>query len=364
MIKQKSQQSLQALGQSLWIDNITRKMLDNGTLERYRDEASVTGLTSNPTIFDHAIAKDSTYDDAIGAGLAKGQSPESIFFGLAIDDLTRAADIFSAIHRQSNGVDGWVSLEVSPLLAYDAKRSIDAAKSLSALAARPNLFIKIPGTPEGLPAIEALIFAGIPVNITLLFSREQYVNAAAAYQRGIERRIAAGLNPQVGSVASIFISRWDVAVAVKAPEGLKNQLGIAMAGRVYTSYLDVISSSSWLRMYNAGARPQRLLWASTGTKDAHASDILYVESLAAPFTINTMPEETLQALTGHAPLYQTMAPNGGDSEKILAEFAKIGVDANKIGKQLQEEGAKSFVKSWEGLLGGIATKGSPIQSKA
>jgi transaldolase len=364
MNKQNPQRSLQTLGQSIWIDNITRKMLNIGALERYRDESSVTGLTSNPTIFDHAISQDSAYDTAIHEGLAKGQDPESIFFGMALNDLARAADIFAPIHQRTNGLDGWVSLEVSPVLAYDTKRSIAAAMSLSQRAARSNLFIKIPGTTEGIPAIEELIFAGIPINVTLLFSGEQYLAAATAYQRGIERRIAAGLNPQVGSVASIFISRWDVAVATSAPAGLKNQLGIAMAGRIYKSYLDVISSSSWLRMYNAGARPQRLLWASTGTKDAHASDILYVEALAAPFTVNTMPEETLQALSRHAPLYQSMAPNGGDSEKILAEFAKAGVDAVNLGQQLQVEGAKSFVKSWERLLGGIAAKGSPILSKA
>jgi len=361
MIKQKSPQSLRALGQSVWIDNITRKILDDGTLERFRDELSVTGLTSNPTIFEHAISKDSTYDATIIDGLAKGQDSETVFFGMALDDLTRAADIFAPIHQQTNGVDGWVSLEVSPLLAFDTKRSIDAARSLSAKAARPNLFVKIPGTTEGLPAIEELIFAGIPVNITLLFSREQYLSANAAYQRGIERRIAAGLNPLVGSVASIFISRWDVAVATQAPVALRNRLGIAMAGRIYKSYLEVMSSSSWLYLYNVGARPQRLLWASTGTKDAHASDTLYIEALAAPFTVNTMPEETLHALTGHEALYQTMAPNGGDCEEVLAEFVKAGMDPRNLATQLQEEGTKSFVKSWKRLLGVISSKRSPIK---
>ena len=286
----KTTQLLHDLGQSLWLDNITRDLLNHGTLKRYIDELSVTGLTSNPTIFDHAIKNSRAYDDAILEGLEQGRSGEDLFFDLALDDLTRAADLFRPVYDRTNGVDGWVSLEVSPLLAYDTASTIAAAKELSARAGRPNLFIKIPGTKEGLPAIEEAIFAGVPVNVTLLFSREQYLAAAEAYLRGIERRIAAGLNPHVGSVASVFISRWDAAVAGKVPAELSNRLGIAIAGRTYKAYLELLVQPRWQRTYNAGARPQRLLWASTGTKDPKASDILYIKALAAPFTVNTMPE--------------------------------------------------------------------------
>ena len=341
----KATQTLHDLGQSLWLDNITRDLLNSGTLKRYIGELSVTGLTSNPTIFDHAI-KSSAYDAAIREGLEKGKSGESLFFDLALDDLTRAADLFRPIYDRTNGVDGWVSLEVSPLLAHDTASTIAAAKKLSARAGRPNLFIKIPGTKEGLPAIEEAIFAGVPVNVTLLFSRAQYVAAAEAYLRGIERRIAAGLNPQVGSVASMFISRWDVAVAGKVPKPLDNRLGIAIAGRIYQAYLELLNTPRSQRAYNAGARPQRLLWASTGTKDPQASDILYIKALASPFTVNTMPEETLKALADHGEIGPAMAAEGGYCEKVLAEFAKAGINVDALAAQLQDEGAKSFVKSW------------------
>jgi transaldolase len=359
----KSTQTLHDLGQSLWLDNITRDLLNSGTLKHYIGELSVTGLTSNPTIFDHAI-KSSAYDAAIREGLDKGKSGESLFFDLALDDLTRAADLFRPVHDRTNGVDGWVSLEVSPLLAHDTASTIAAAKKLSARAGRPNLFIKIPGTREGLPAIEEAIFAGVPVNVTLLFSREQYVAAAEAYLRGIERRIAAGLNPQVGSVASMFISRWDVAVAGKVPEALNNRLGIAIAGRIYKAYLDLLSNPRWQRAYNAGARPQRLLWASTGTKDTKASDVLYIKALAAPFTVNTMPEATLKALADHGEPGTIMAPDGGDCEKVLAEFAKAGINVDTLAAQLQDEGAKSFVKSWNELLAVIASKSDALKQAA
>src|SRR5664280_352321 len=314
----KATQTLHNLGQSLWLDNITRDLLNSGTLKRYIGELSVTGLTSNPTIFDHAIKNSAAYDDAIRDELANGQTGEGLFFALALDDLTRAADLFRPVHDRTNGVDGWVSLEMSPLLAHDTASTIAAAKKLSARAGRPNLFIKIPGTKEGLPAIEEAIFAGVPVNVTLLFSREQYVAAAEAYLRGIERRIAAGLNPQVGSVASMFISRWDAAVAGKVPEALNNRLGIAIAGRIYKAYLDLLSNPRSQRAYNAGARPQRLLWASTGTKDPKASDILYIKALASPFTVNTMPEGTLKALADHGDIGPIMAPDGGDCEKAVS----------------------------------------------
>ncbi|MGC9985778.1 MAG: transaldolase [Polyangia bacterium] len=360
----KATQLLQNLGQSLWLDNITRDLLNNGTLKRYIDELSVTGLTSNPTIFDHTIEGSAAYDAAIREGLAKGRTGEALFFDLAVDDLTRAADLFRPVHDGTNGVDGWVSLEVSPLLAHETAKTVAAAKELSSRAGRPNLFIKIPGTKEGLPAIEEAIFAGVPVNVTLLFSREQYLAAAEAYLRGIERRIAAGLNPQVDSVASMFISRWDAAVAGKIPETLSNRLGIAVAGRIYKAYLDQLSNPRWQRAYNHGARPQRLLWASTGTKDPKASDILYIKALASPFTVNTMPEATLKALADHGELGATMAPDGGDCEEVLAEFVKSGIDVDALAARLQDEGAKSFVKSWNELLVVIASKGDALKKTA
>ena len=360
----KATQLLHNLGQSLWLDNITRDLLNHGTLQRYIDELSVTGLTSNPTIFDRAIKNSTAYDAAIREQLGKGKSGEDLFFDLALDDLTRAADLFRPVHNRTNGVDGWVSLEVSPLLAYDTARTIAAAKELSSRAGRPNLFIKIPGTKEGLPAIEEAIFAGVPVNVTLLFSREQYVAAAEACLRGIERRIAAGLNPAVGSVASIFISRWDVAVAGKVPNVLHNRLGIAIAGRTYQAYCDQLGSPRWQRAYNSGARPQRLLWASTGTKDPKASDTLYVKALAAPYTVNTIPEDTLNAFAEHGELGPVMAADGGDCEKVLAEFAKAGINVETLAAQLQDEGAKSFVKSWQELLAVIAAKSAALKQPA
>jgi len=360
----KATQKLHDLGQSLWLDNITRDLLNTGTLKRYIAELSVTGLTSNPTIFDQAIKNSTAYDGAIREDLAKGKSGEGLFFDLAIDDLTRAADLFRPVYDQTNGVDGWVSLEVSPLLAYDTKSTIVAARELHARAGRPNLFIKIPGTQEGLPAIEEAIFAGVPVNVTLLFSREHYVAAAGAYLRGIERRIAAGLNPQVGSVASVFISRWDGAVAGKVPAELNNRLGIAIAGRTYKAYGELLNSPAWQRAYNAGARPQRLLWASTGTKDPKASDVLYIKALAAPFTVNTMPEGTLKAFADHGDLGPALAPDGGDCEAVLAQFAKAGVNVDNLAAQLQDEGAKSFVKSWNELMAVIASKSDALKQAA
>ncbi|MGI8436130.1 MAG: transaldolase [Chthoniobacterales bacterium] len=360
----KTTQKLHNLGQSLWLDNITRDLLNCGTLKRYVDELSVTGLTSNPTIFDHALKKGNAYDVAIREGLAKGKTGEALFFDLALEDLTRAAHLFRPVYDRTNGVDGWVSLEVSPLLAHDTAATIAAARELSARAARPNLFIKIPGTKEGLPAIEEVIFAGVPVNVTLLFSREQYVAAADAYLRGVERRIDAGLNPQVGSVASMFISRWDVAVADKVTQTLRNRLGIAIAGRIYRAYFELLSKPRWQRAYNSGARPQRLLWASTGTKDPKASDVLYIKALAAPFTVNTIPGETLKALADHGELGPSMAADGGDCEKVLQEFAEAGVDVDALAAQLQDEGAKSFVKSWNELLAVIASKSEALKHAA
>jgi transaldolase len=352
---------LHDLGQSIWLDNITRELLTSGTLRHYIEDLSVTGLTSNPTIFDHAIKNSAAYDAPIREKLLQGRSGESLFFELALADITRAADMFRPIHDRTNGVDGWVSLEVSPLLAHDTASTIAAATDLYARAARPNLFIKIPGTKEGLPAIEEAIFAGIPINVTLLFSREQYLAAAEAFLRGIERRIAAELNPNVGSVASVFISRWDTTAASKAPATLQNQLGIAIAKRTFAAYRDLLSSERWQRVYNFGARPQRLLWASTGTKDPKASDILYIKALAAPFTVNTMPEATLNAFGKHGDLGGTMAADGGDSEEMLALFATAGIDVEAMAAQLQDDGAKSVVKSWEELLGVIGTKSAALK---
>jgi len=356
----KATKLLHELGQSLWLDNITRDLLDSGTLQRYIDDLSVTGLTSNPTIFDHAIKNSASYDKTIRQKLAKGESGEQLFFDVALEDLARAADHFLPIFERSNGVDGWVSLEVSPLLAYDTKSSLAAAKELHGRAARPNLFIKIPGTTAGLPAIEECIFAGVPVNVTLLFNREHYVASAEAFLRGIERRIEAGLNPRVGSVASVFVSRWDAAVANRVPDALHNKLGIAIAGRVYKAYRTLLSSPRWQRIYNAGALPQRLLWASTGTKDPSASDILYVKALAAPFTVNTMPEKTLSALATHTEIGSIIPADGGDCEEVLQKFSAAGIDADALAAQLQEEGAKSFVQSWNDLMKVIASKSAAL----
>jgi len=357
----KATQQLHDAGQSIWLDNITRSLLTTGVLSGYIKDLSVTGLTSNPTIFDQAIKNSADYDPAIREKTAAGKKGEDLFFELALEDLTRAADLFRPIHDATNRVDGWVSLEVSPKLAYDTKSTIAAAKDLFQRAGRPNLFIKIPGTADGLPAIEEAIFAGISVNVTLLFSCDQYVAAADAYMRGVERRIAAGLNPHVGSVASVFISRWDAAVAGKVPSELINQLGIAMARRTYKAYRDLLASDRWLRLLNRGARSQRLLWASTGTKDPKASDVLYVKSLAAPHSVNTMPEKTLLALADHGDIGAMLPHDGGDAEAVLAKFSKAGVDLDKLGATLQRDGAESFVKSWEDLLACLVDKSSTLK---
>ena len=357
----KATQELHEMGQSLWLDNITRGLLMSGTLRRYIQEFSVTGLTSNPTIFDHAIKNSHDYDEAIRRKGKDGESRESLFFELALEDLRQAADLFRPIHDQTGGVDGWVSLEVSPLLANDTAGTITAVKELHDRADRPNLFIKIPGTREGLPAIEEATFAGVPINVTLLFSREQYVAAAEAYLRGIERRLAAGLKPDVFSVASLFVSRWDVAVMGKAPDALRDRLGIAIAKRTYKAYRDLLDSARWQRLANAGARVQRLLWASTGTKDPKASDVLYITSLAAPLTINTIPERTLKALADHGRLGAVMPAHGGDCEEVLAEFTKAGIDIDALAARLQEDGAIAFVRSWDELMKSIASKGEATQ---
>ena len=353
---------LHELGQSLWVDNITREMLDNGTLRRYVDELSVTGLTSNPTIFDHAIKNSSAYDDAIRNASRQGKSGDALFFDLALDDITRAADLFRPIFERTCGVDGYASLEVSPLFVHDTKRTLAEVKDLHARAGRPNVFIKIPGTIEGLAAIEEAIFAGIPINVTLLFSREHYIAAAEAYLRGIERRIAAGLKADVASVASVFISRWDVAVAGKLPSTLANRLGIAMGQRVYKAYCDLIATPRYLRVLNAGARAQRLLLASTGTKDPKASDFLYIKALAAPYTVNTMPEPTLKAFADHGDVDALMPADGGDCESVLAQVAQAGVDVDALASRLQDEGADAFTQSWNELIEVVEKKSKALET--
>jgi transaldolase len=353
----KGTQQLTAIGQSLWLDNITRGMLNDGTLESYVRDFSVTGLTSNPSIFDKAIEQSDDYDDSIREAAEKGLKGEDVFLKLAIRDLQRAADLFRPAYDRTDGVDGWASLEVSPLLAYDAGSTIKEVAALHERADRDNLYIKIPGTAEGASAIEDSIFAGVPINVTLLFSREQYLVAANAYMRGIERRIQAGLDPSVPSVASVFISRWDKAVADQVPDGLRDQLGIAVAKLAYSAYRELLNSNRWLRLANAGARPQRLLWASTGTKDPEASDVLYVEALAAPFTISTIPDKTLKAFAEHGKVGGLMPADGGNAEEVVAEIAEAGIDPLALAEQLQRDGAEAFDKSWESLLASIEAKG-------
>jgi transaldolase len=351
-------QALHDLGQSLWLDNITRTLLDDGTLEHFISELSITGLTSNPTIFEHAIMGGTAYDAAIRTKRREGKSAEQTFIELALEDLTRAAEMLLPVHERTRGIDGWVSLEVSPLLAYDTERTLAEAKRLHAQAGRRNLMIKIPGTNEGLPAIEEAIFAGVPVNVTLLFSREQYITAAEAYLRGIERRLAAGLEPWVGSVASLFVSRWDAAIATTVPDALRNRLGLAIAQRTYSAYRSLLSSQRWQRANLSRGRGQRLLWASTGTKDPKASDLLYVTSLAAPFTVNTMPEKTLLALADHGEVGSSLPSDGGSCEVLLKQFAGAGVDIDGLALRLQREGAAAFAKSWNGLMAAIEAKGA------
>jgi transaldolase len=346
----KGTERLHGLGQSLWLDYISRDLLNSGKLKRYIDEFSVTGLTSNPTIFDQAINNSTAYDAAIRLHSHESSSAEELFFFVALEDISRAAELFRSVHERTNRVDGWVSLELSPLLAHDSVRSVSAARELFRRAGLPNLFIKIPGTKEGLGAIEESIFAGVPVNITLLFSREQYLAAADAYMRGIERRVAAGLNAEVASVASVFISRWDVAVAKRVSPQLRDRLGIAMGKRIYPAFNSVISSDRSRRLYNFGARPQRLLWGSTGTKNPEAPKTLYAAALAAPFTVNTMPEDTLNALAVNSDPIDLLQAHGGDGEEVLAQFTKEGIDVAALAEQLQDEGAKSFINSWNDLI--------------
>lgn len=356
-------QTLKGIGQSVWLDNITRTMLDDGTLQNYIDEYSVTGLTSNPSIFNEAISS-GAYDEAIREKSASGKSDEIVFTEIALEDLRRAADLFRPIFYATEGVDGWVSMEVSPLLAQDTQGTIAAAKAIHFDANRQNLFVKIPGTPEGVPAIEEAIYSGIPINVTLLFSSEQYLPVAEAYLRAIERRVAEGLDPNVASVASIFISRWDKAANEKLPAELHNRLGIAVAEVAYCRYFELLASERWKRLAAVGAKPQRLLWASTGVKDPQASETLYVEALTAPRTINTMPEKTLKTYAEKGVLRGVMQTDGGDDVSVLTRIVKAGVDVDALALQLQHEGAQAFVKSWNELLLRIASKSKmPIASE-
>jgi transaldolase len=352
-------QRLHELGQSLWIDDITRDMLDEGTIQRYIDEFSVTGLTSNPTIFDKAISGGNDYDDQIVELRNQGLEAEQLFFELALTDLRRAAKLFEPINQRTDGVDGWVSLEVSPLLADDAQKTIAQVKDLHSRA-ECNIFIKIPGTDAGLTAIEESIFAGTPINVTLLFSTDQYEAAADAYLRGLERRIEAGLSPDVPSVASLFISRWDKAVIDDVPDELRDELGIAVAKRTYRAYRELLDSDRFQRLANEGARPQRLLWASTGTKDPEASDVLYVEALASPFTINTMPEKTLMAFADHGEVRDPLPVDGGDADEVLKHFTDAGFDTDALATRLQKEGKETFDGSWKDLLDTIASEGEKL----
>jgi transaldolase len=358
----KPTQALHDLGQSLWLDNITRDLLESGTLQRYIAELSVTGLTSNPTIFNQAIKGSQSYDASIRQKVSRGLGGDGLFFEVALEDLTRAADLFRPTYEATSGKDGFVSLEVSPLLAYDAAQTIAQAKALFAKAGRPNLFIKIPGTPEGLPAIEEAIFAGVPINVTLLFSTEQYLAAAEAFLRGLERRVEAGLSPKVASVASVFVSRWDRAVAERVPAELQNRLGLAAMGQTYKAYCDLLGSARWKRLEALGAIPQRALWASTGMKDAKASDVLYIEGLGAPLTVNTMPEATLLAFADHGTVGGAMPKDGGDSGAVLAQFARLGIDLDQLAEQLQRDGADAFVKSWQELLAVIEAKSAQVKA--
>ena len=357
----KATEMLHNLGQSIWLDNVTRELLDSGTLNRYIDDLSVTGLTSNPTIFDHAITHSKSYDSEIRRLVGNGLSGEELFFELAVQDLTRAAELFAPIHERTAGVDGWVSLEVSPLLAYDAKATVAEARALHKKANRRNLFIKIPGTKEGAPAIEDAIFLGIPVNVTLLFTRDHYLAAAEAYMRGLELRVASGLSPDVPSVASLFVSRWDKATMDQVPDWDRDKLGVAIGRQVYAAYRDLLDSDRWQQLASCGARPQRLLFASTGTKDPKAADVLYIGALAAPNTINTMPEETLLAFAEHGRVSGVIPRGGGDCEQVLAEFGSVGVDVAKLGIDLQKEGTKSFDDSWQDLLNAIEAKSKALK---
>jgi len=352
--------TLHDLGQSLWLDNITREILDDGTLSRYIEQFSITGLTSNPTIFDEAIGKTAAYDKGIRQKAAAGLSGEELFVELALEDLRRAADLFRPEFDRTKGLDGWVSMEVSPLLANNTQGTIDAALRIHKQANRPNLYVKIPGTPAGVPAIEAAIFAGVPINVTLLFSREQYLKVADAYMRAMERRIAAGLDPKINSVASVFVSRWDRAVADKVPQELSNRLGIAIMQRTYRAHCELIEGKRWKDLEAKGARKQRMLWASTGTKDPKAAAGLYVEALAAPDTIDTMPEKTLQAFAQSGSLKGVIAKDGGDAEDVLGRFARAGIDVNALAAQLQVDGAASFVKSWTELMKRIEDKSAAL----
>ncbi|MEO6798087.1 MAG: transaldolase [Candidatus Dormibacter sp.] len=355
---------LHEAGQSLWLDNITRNLLTSGQLARYITEDAVTGLTSNPSIFDKAITGSDAYDEQTRELAATGLAIEDLFFELALDDLTRAAALFKPVWDSTRGADGWVSLEVSPRLAHDTKRTVAEAEALHQKAGTPNLFIKVPGNREGLPAIEELTFQGVPVNVTLLFSNEQYLAAAAAYQRGLERREGAGLDLNVPSVASLFVSRWDRATLDKLPDNLKDELGIAVAKQTYRGYREVLASAQWKALEARGAHSQRLLFASTGTKDPAKPDTYYIQALAAPDTINTIPPATLEAFADHGEFGEFLPADGGDADEVIAKVEADGINVPELAASLQSDGAASFVSAWEDLLRSIESKAASVTAKA
>jgi transaldolase len=341
---------LQELGQSLWLDNISRNMIDTGLLQTYISDFSITGLTSNPSIFTKAVAGGSDYDAQIASERATGATPEEIVLRLMVQDLRRAADLFAPIHKATSGKDGWVSIEVSPYLINDAKGSLEWAQRLHAQMDRANAFVKIPGTQQGAVAIEEAIFQGIAINVTLLFSRDQYVAVAEAYMRGIERRIDGGLDPKVRSVASVFVSRWDAAAAKQGRADLRNRLGLAVAADVWDAYQSILASERWQTLAKAGAMPQTLLWASTGVKDPEADDTLYITALAAPETINTMPDATLRAFADHGAVGKGGTLDREAGAKLRRVATEGGLDLDALAGKLQVDGGDAFVTAWDELL--------------
>jgi transaldolase len=350
-------QRLHALGQSLWLDSISRLMLRSGALARYVSELAVTGLTSNPTILGHAMAAGSDYDHSLARLVDAGVTDaQDLVYSLALEDLAEAAALFRPAWERTAGVDGYVSLEVPPDVAYDAQATIALARRLHDQAGFPNLLVKIPGTPPGLTAMEETITAGIGVNVTLLFSDTHYLRTADAYLRALERRRAAGLDLNVPSVASVFISRWDAAADPLLPPALHGRLGLAMAQKTYSSHLQLLSDKRWQTLAEAGARPQRVLWASTSTKDPDLPDSYYLGRLAAPDTIDTVPEKTLLAFADHGDPDQRLAPDYAAAERTISAIADAGVDVDILAERLQRQGAGAFGADWAALLDAMREK--------
>jgi transaldolase len=356
---------LHEAGQSLWLDSINRAMLGSGDLARYVDQLAVTGLTSNPTILGHAMAASHDYEGSLRALLAQGVSgPQDLVYAAAFEDLGQAANLFRPAWQASGGEDGYVSVEVPPDLAYDAPATVALARHLHAMAGFPNLLVKVPGTPQGLTVLEELVDAGIGVNVTLLFSDTHYLRTAEAYMRALERRLARGEDLAVPSVASVFVSRWDKAADSLLPKPLHGRLGVAMAQKVYSSYQSLLASDRWRDLEAGGARPQRVLWASTSAKDPALPDTYYVEKLASPGTINTMPEKTLIAFADHGTVGEMLRDDYASGEETVAEVAAKGVDVDALGESLQRQGARAFSADWSALLDAIAAKASSIRAVA